>query len=144
MSDTEQTLWKVSADGAQTMLLWGSRYKTSEAKVVAKYRRLLLNQRVPVELGKQAKIEAHLCICPGPCWTLADAIVSADHLENVPKEWWFFGHVETDGKTPVTTVCPMCSKHARRYRKTLGERLARIEERIDELDGDIDRLEDES
>jgi len=59
-----------------------------------------------------------------------------EELQNVPKEWWRIAQAELNpgGSSAVMTVAPLCEKHARRLRRSLSERLLRIEERLDDIE----------
>jgi len=132
-------LWLITTDGGNHFVIWSEPYKLSEKKAIAKWRRLTKGR-----LKKTVKVTARLMSCPvDGCWTFATQLLTDEELQDLPKEWWTVGDVElradTD-KLEVTSVCPMCEKHARRFRKTLGERILRIEERLD----DLERYQEES
>jgi hypothetical protein len=140
----KQGLWKVEGAGAPAMLLWSDGYQHLSKKAIAKYRRLLRKRPMSIRLKQNTDIEARLVSCPVEgCWTFATEVLLGEHLSNLSTKWWFVGAVETDEEAAMTTVCPMCAKHARRFERTLAERILWIEERLDELTDEVEHLEDE-
>jgi hypothetical protein len=146
MDETDKVgLWLVTTEGGNKFLLWSEPYKISEKKAIAKWRRLTKGR-----FDKKVDVTAQLVVCPvDGCWTFAtellvDGIDSmpGQGLYEVPRAWWFVGDVQQapEQSFEVVTVCPMCEKHARRFRKTNSQRILRLEERLD----DLERYQEES
>jgi len=125
------------------MLLWSDGYMHLAKQAVSKYLRLLKQRSV--KLRRNSDVAARIVSCQvDGCYSFATELLDAEqHLINVPPRWRFIGEVEFDRRLQLVTVCPMCEKHARRFRRTLNERVLRLEARLDELHDDVYRIEDE-
>ena len=129
-------IWIISVDKKPCAIVCSDISMRNEGMALSKYRALNKDN-----FDKVKKAEAWRVICPAlGCSTFATELLIDEELVGVPKEWWFVGDVERDNNNVVETlsVCPMCQKHARRFRKSLSERIYRIEERIDVLESEGD------
>ena len=135
MAKNMQGLWRVSADGGPDMVLWSDGYQHLAKKAVSKYRRMLKKRSSEV-----CDVAGRLVQCSVEgCYSFATELLDAEqHLINVPPSWRFVGEVEWGNTVKLMTVCPMCEKHARRFRRTLAERVLRLEERLDSLQDDVE------
>lgn len=127
----ELGVWLVETEGGGRFVIWSEFYKNSEKKAVAKFRRLTNGCFTTLN------VTARLLSCTvDNCWSFARHLLRNEELEGIPKEWRAVGDVEVEpGATMnVDTVCPMCEKHASRFRKTLRERVLMIEERLDKIE----------
>lgn len=129
-------LWRVSASGCDAVI-WSARYNINESKALSKWRKL--------SGCKDKKASASMAICSfDSCWNFATELLASGELSGVvPKNLWVVSDVELHpgDKLQVGTVCPMCEKHARRFRRTMQERIFRLEERLDELRCSVKDLE---
>ena len=133
------TLWQISAPGAPGGggIIWSVRYKANEKKALKKYRKLA---------GCNGEdISAQMMVCPvDGCWEFATELLASGELSDiVPNKLWVVSEVELrpGDKLCVNTVCPMCAKHARRFRRSIRERIFRLEERMDTLQKSLKEME---
>ena len=130
--------WMIETEGGGRFVVWSEPYKNSEKKAISRFRKLTKGRfKKKVEISS-----AHPTLCSANCWTIASELLTDEELEGIDNAWWLVGDVE---KLPgrelvVATVCPMCEKHARRFRRSLRDRIIRIEERLD----DLERQQEES
>jgi len=132
-------LWHISVLGAPggRAIIWSERYKSNEQKALEKYQKL--------SGFSDKEISAHMIICPiDRCWNFATELLGSEELVNiVPNELWVVLEVELclGDNLHVNTVCPMCEKHARRFRRSIRERIFRLEELVDILQKTIKEIE---
>jgi hypothetical protein len=127
--------WMIETAGDCRFIVWSEPCKISDKKAVFKLRKLIKGR-----FKKAPKIIAvRPLLCFVNCWSMASELLIDEELEGVDKSWWFVGEVEEKPgeQLVVATVCPMCEKHARRFRRSLRERIIRIEERLDEAEKEI-------
>ena len=130
--------WLIETEGGGRFVVWSERYMISEKKAIARWRKLTKGRfKKKVEVAS-----ARPLLCSADCHTFATELLTDEELEGIDNAWWLVGDVE---KKPgeqlvVATVCSMCEKHARRFRRSLRDRIIRIEERLD----DLEQLQEES
>lgn len=138
MSDPNgEMLWKVSGPGTDA-IIWSVRYKSNESKALDKWCDLTGKD------GKDVSATPLTCSIEG-CWQFATQLLASGELSGiVPKQWWVVSDVELHPGKQLrmgTTSCPMCAKHARRFRRPMQERIFRLEERMDLLQRSVKDLE---
>jgi hypothetical protein len=130
--------WLIEIKDGGRFVVWSESGMTSENKATSRFRKLTKGRfKKKVDVSS-----AHPLICSANCWTTASELLADEELKGIESAWWVVGDVEKKpgGEISVATVCPMCEKHARRFRRSLSDRILRIEERLD----DFDRREEES
>jgi hypothetical protein len=128
----ESGIWLIETEGSGRFVIWSEPHQLSEKKAVAKFRRLTKGR-----FKKTLKVTGRLAFCPvDNCSSFAKQLLGSGELKWTTGLWWVIGDVEVEAGEDLNmaTVCPMCEKHARRFRKTLRKRVLRIEERLDKLD----------
>lgn len=131
-----QVLWQISGPIGNA-IIWSVRYKVNEEKALSKYQKLAGSN------GKDVSASPLTCPVDG-CWNFATKLLSSGELSGVvPNKWWVVSDVEVKPGEDlhVNTVCPMCEKHARRFRRSMQERIFRLEERMDLLQRSVKDLE---
>lgn len=128
----ETGIWSILAAGHR-YIIWSEPCMLSENVAIAKWRRLT---KKSLKKGTEVT-SSHLVTCPvDNCYSFASEFLIGDELAGIPGVWMVSGSVQ---KTPTgvfgfSPVCPMCEKHARRFRKSLQRRILRIEERLDDIE----------
>jgi len=120
-------LWLIEKENGSKSIIWSTLY----TRALAKCRRLKKG------MPRDNKTKVYLIVCPvGDCFSFATELLSDEEILGLPNDWWIVGDVELQagGNIDVLSVCPMCDKHARRFRKTDNERIFRIEERLDAIE----------
>lgn len=124
--------WLIETEGRGRFVVWSERYMISEKKAIARWRKLTKGR-----FKKKVEVtSAQPLLCSADCHAFANELLTKEELEGIDSAWWLVGDVEEKPgeQFVMATVCPMCEKHARRFRRSLRNRILRIEERLDDLE----------
>lgn len=129
-------VWQIQKGDKIIAVIWSFPYKTSTDRALKKWRKL--------SGSEDEEVIAIPMTCPvDNCWNFATDLLSGEGLSiMVSNEWWFVADVELNpgDKLLANSICPLCERHARRFRRSVRERLWRIEERLDVLERDVKSL----
>lgn len=126
-------VWQIQKNEKRIAVIWSTPYKSSADRALKKWRKLS---------GREdEEVLARPMTCPvDNCWNFATELLSGEGLNFiVANEWWFNTEVELNpgDKLLTNAICPVCEMHARRFRRTVRERLWRIEERMDQIERSV-------
>jgi len=127
--------WLIETEGGGRFVVWSEPYKISEKKAISRFRKLTKGRfKKKIEVSFASPL-----LCAARCHSFATELLADEELEGIDNAWWLVGDVEKfpGGELVVATICPMCEKHARRFRRSLRDRIIRIEERLDEAEEEI-------
>lgn len=128
--------WLIETEGGNHYIVWSKPYMVCKKKAISKWRKLtkkLFKKKVEVASATPLLCAAE---CHASCYTAAVDLLAYEELEGIDSSWWLDGFVEIKPgeQLVMATVCPMCEKHARRFRRSLRDRIIRIEERLDDFE----------